>query len=254
MKHLHMSIAILLLLGFLFHLNAVVRSSTVSPPISWEVSNMEGKIVMGNRSFILPVLDNSIMSSYTTYFGFYSIDGKSFILSIVIYGPQAQVIWSANPDNPVNHGAILNFTREGSLLLNNGDGTTVWSTATKSKSIAGMVLDVRGNLVLFNQDNTSVWQSFDHPTDTLVIGQSLCRGMKLSVRTSNTKWPSARVYFSAEWNGLQYSFKPAAFTKLFETSTIASTCSAFSNGSFGFPDNIFFLPSARSLPIHEIGV
>ncbi|KXG37964.1 G-type lectin S-receptor-like serine/threonine-protein kinase SD2-5 [Sorghum bicolor] len=247
MQHLHMSIIILLLLAFLFPLDAVAGLSAVAPPISWKVSNKaDSKWITANGSFIDPVLDNSIMS-YTTYFGFYSIDGKSFILSIVISGPQAPVIWSANPENPVNSGAILNFTREGNLILHNGDGTTVWSTATKSKSVAGMVLDVYGNLVLFDKDNISVWQSFDHPTDTLVLGQSLCRGMNLSIRTSNTKWPSARVYFSAEWNGLQYSFKPAAFTKLFETSTIASTCCAFANGSFGFPDNIFFLPSARSL-------
>lgn len=169
MQHLHTSIAILLLLGFLFHLNAVAGLSTVPSPISWKVSNMKGKIAMCNRSFILPVLDHSIMS-YTTYFGFYSIDGKLFILSIVIDGLQAPVIWSANPDSPVNKGAILSFTREGSLLLHNGDGTTVWSSATNSKSVVGMVLDVYGNLVLFDQDNTSVWQSFDHPTDTLVIG------------------------------------------------------------------------------------
>jgi len=246
MHHLHTSIAILILLGFLFHLNAVAGLSTVSSPISWKVSNMTGEIAMDNGSSILPVLEHSIMS-YTTYFGFYSIDGKSFILSIVIDGPQAPVIWSANPDEAVNSGAILNFTREGSLLLQNDDGTTVWSTATNSKSVAGMVLDVYGNLVIFDQDNTSVWQSFDHPTDTLVIGQSLCMGMNLSIRTSYTKWSSARIYFSAEWNGLQYSFKPAAFTKLFESGTTQSTCYAFANGSFGFPDGIFFLPSARSL-------
>nr|CAB3491958.1 unnamed protein product [Digitaria exilis] len=82
-------------------------------------------------------------------------------------------------------GRCLNFTSEGGLLLHDGNGTMVWSTATKSQSIAGMDLDVSGNLVLFNQDNSSVWQSFDHPTDTLVMGQSLCtdavEAMKLAM-------------------------------------------------------------------------
>ncbi|WVZ96057.1 hypothetical protein U9M48_041740, partial [Paspalum notatum var. saurae] len=215
-----------------------------SSPRSWKVSSMQ-HIDMDDGSSIRSVLENRIMS-YMTYFGFYSIDGHSFILSIVILGPQAPGIWSANPDNPVNLSAILNFTREGDLLLQNGDGTMVWSTATKNKSVTGLALHVSGNLVLFNRDNSSVWQSFDHPTDTLVMGQSLCRGMNLSVRTSNTKWPSAKFYLSAQFNGLLYSFQPATYTKLFG-SDIASTCFAFVNGSFGFPDNIFSLTSARSL-------
>ena len=122
----------------------------------------------------------------------------------------------------------------------------VWSAATKSKSVAAMDLDVSGNLVLINTDNSSVWQSFDHPTDTLVMGQSLCTGMNLSVMTSDTKWPSGRVYLSAQWNGLLYSFQPARYTRLFETDT-SSLCSDFRNGSFGLLENMFSLPLARSL-------
>jgi len=109
-----------------------------------------------------------------------------------------------------------------------------------------MDLDVSGNLVLINTDNSSVWQSFDHPTDTLVMGQSLCTGMNLSVMTSDTKWPSGRVYLSAQWNGLLYSFQPARYTRLFETDT-SSLCSDFRNGSFGLLENMFSLPLARSL-------
>jgi len=276
MQHLYAPMAVLLLLGFFIHLNVVVgQPSAVAPPSSWRVSTMERIIDMDNGSSILPILSHSIMS-YTTYFGFYTIDGHSFLLAIVISGIQAPaiwsanpdnpvnydatlnftregdlllqapVIWSANPDNPVNYDATLNFTREGDLLLHDGNGTMVWSTATKSKSVAAMDLDVSGNLVLINKDNSSVWQSFDHPTDTLVMGQSLCPGMNLSVLTSDTKWPSGRVYLSARWNGLLYSFEPATYMRLFETNTV-STCSDFRNGSFGLLENMVSLPFARSL-------
>ncbi|KAG2556435.1 hypothetical protein PVAP13_8NG078600 [Panicum virgatum] len=253
MRHFCVLTAVLLLLGFFIHLNVVVgQPSAVAPPRSWKVSNMERR---DNGSSIFPILGSSIMS-YTTYFGFYTIDdGHSFVLSIVIFDTQGpdirsaspEVIWSANPDNPVNHDATLNFTREGDLLLQDGNGTMVWSTATKSKSVAGMGLDVSGNLVLINKHNSSVWQSFDHPTDTLVMGQSLCTGMNLSVMTSDTKWPSGRVYLSARWNGLLYSFKPATYTRLFATDT-SSPCSDFRNNrSFGILENMFSLPLARSL-------
>ncbi|TVU33833.1 hypothetical protein EJB05_15644 [Eragrostis curvula] len=176
---------------------------------------------------------------YRTYFGFYTIDDHSFSLAIVFLGPQPPVIWSANPDSPVSHDATLNFTREGGLVLNDGDGTMIWSTATKGQSVAGMSLDVSGNLVLFDHNNFTAWQSFDHPTDTVVMGQSLCRGKNLSARTSTTKWSSARVYLSAQWDGLHYSFEPAAYTKLFQITATPtsrpSTCYEFINGSFGFP-------------------
>ncbi|RCV39686.1 hypothetical protein SETIT_8G243700v2 [Setaria italica] len=246
MLHFDMLMAIILLLGFSLHLNDVAQLSAVAPPSSWKISNMQlQRINMHNVSSILPILDHRIMS-YRTYFGFYTIDGHSFILSIVIFGPQAPVIWSANPDNPVNRDVILKFTREGDLQLHDENGTMVWSTATTSKSVTGMGLGVSGNLVLFNQDNSSVWQSFDHPTDTLVMGQSLCMGTNLSVMTSNTKWPSGMVYLSAQWSGLLYSFQPALYTKLFETN-IPSPCSDFCNGSFGLPEKMFSLPFAKSL-------
>uniref|UniRef100_A0ACD5YLK4 Uncharacterized protein n=1 Tax=Avena sativa TaxID=4498 RepID=A0ACD5YLK4_AVESA len=124
----------------------------------------------------------------------------------------------------------------------------IWSTDMKSNSVAGMRLDFSGNLVLFDQDNSSFWQSFDHPTDTLVLGQSLCRGMNISVKATNTKWPSARIYLSAEFEGLRYSYQPAAYTKLItDTASTTPDCYAFVNGSFGFPNQVFSLPPARSL-------
>ncbi|CAD6258259.1 unnamed protein product [Miscanthus lutarioriparius] len=171
-------------------------------------------------------------------FGFYTTDGgHSFILSVVFLGAPAPVIWSANPDNPVTRNAILNFTSEGDLLLHEADGAIIWTTDTNSLSVAGMRLDDLGNLVLFDQNNTTVWQSFDHPTDTLVLGQSLCRGNNLSAKTSSTKWP-------------------AAYTQLFQATTTSTnatqTCYAFVNGSFGFPYKIFSIPLAGSVQLMRL--
>ncbi|TVU37267.1 hypothetical protein EJB05_10573, partial [Eragrostis curvula] len=193
-----------------------------------------------------------------THFGFYTVDGHSFILSVFLLPHQYSdsdvitKIWSANLENPVSHGATLNFTREGDLLLHDGDATMIWSTVTKRMSVVSMGLDVSGNLVLLDQNNSSVWQSFDHPTDTLVMGQSLCIGMSLSAKPTNTKWASDRVYLSAVSYGLQYSFKPAAYMHSFVKTTTATTstpltCYKFVNASFGFPDTIFSFPPAKLL-------
>ncbi|KAL6595485.1 hypothetical protein ACP70R_047825 [Stipagrostis hirtigluma subsp. patula] len=190
MHHFNVVMPFLLLLGFPFHPTVVAQDSTVAPPNFWKISDMQdSNISMGEGSAHILYVLVKISVSYRTYFGFYTVDGHSFILAVTFWGPQAPVIWSANPDNPVSHNAILNFTREGDLILHNGDGTTIWSTATESKSVAGMDLDISGNIVLFDQNNSPVWQSFDHPTDTLVMGQSL-----------------------SEWNGLRLGFPDKIFS------------------------------------------
>lgn len=51
----------------------------------------------------------------------------------------------------------------------------------------GIELRTNGNLVLYDQKNRTVWQSFDHPTDSLLVGQSLNIGgvTKLVSRVSD---------------------------------------------------------------------
>ncbi|KAH9309142.1 hypothetical protein KI387_001675, partial [Taxus chinensis] len=60
-----------------------------------------------------------------------------------------------------------------SEALIHADDTLVWSTNTFNKGVAGIELRTNGNLVLYNKNNRSVWQSFDHPIDILLVGQSL---------------------------------------------------------------------------------
>lgn len=40
--------------------------------------------------------------------------------------------------------------------------------------------------MLFDHKNATVWQSFDHPTDTIVPGQTLVEGMRLTSNASAT--------------------------------------------------------------------
>ncbi|KAL0014268.1 hypothetical protein SO802_001337 [Lithocarpus litseifolius] len=93
-------------------------------------------------------------------------------------GPK--VVWSANPENPVSINATLQLTSEEGLALKDANGTTVWSTNIGSKSVAGLNFTDVCNLQLLDDKNATVWQSFDHPTDTLVVGQKLVAGQQLT--------------------------------------------------------------------------
>jgi hypothetical protein len=59
-----------------------------------------------------------------------------------------------------------------------------------------------GNLVLFDHRNATVWQSFHHPTDTMVPGQSLVEGMRLTSNTSPTNWTENQFYITILPDGL----------------------------------------------------
>ncbi|XP_072961164.1 G-type lectin S-receptor-like serine/threonine-protein kinase SD2-5 [Typha angustifolia] len=171
----------------------------------------------------------------------------------------AQVVWSANRDHPVREKASLQFTEDGDLVLRDSDGTLVWSTNTSGKSVVAMSITESGNLVLFDSKNTSVWQSFDHPTDSLVPGQSMREGMRLTANISTTNWTYSPLYLTVLADGL-YAFvdssPPQLYTKHLITGSKPdnnSTYLTFVNGSLslftkpGKPEVSIPLPWARSV-------
>nr|XP_043625692.1 G-type lectin S-receptor-like serine/threonine-protein kinase SD2-5 [Erigeron canadensis] len=109
-----------------------------------------------------------------------------------------QVVWSANRDYLVSNSAKLSFTATGDLVLGNVDGSTVWTTNTSGKSVVGMNLTDNGNLVLFDVNGSVVWQSFDYPTDSLVLGQRLFLGQQLTPSVSSTNWTAQKGLFSLQ--------------------------------------------------------
>ncbi|KAJ0475850.1 putative protein kinase RLK-Pelle-SD-2b family [Helianthus annuus] len=135
----------------------------------------------------------------------------AYFLTLILscYSPTAQFNPTANPsatanlsttwttqyslDQPVpilltesKPGRRLNFTAAGELVLTDIDGSIAWTANTAGKSVAGMNLTDTGNLVLFDVQNLIVWQSFDHPTDCLLLGQLLYQGKKLRSSVSKT--------------------------------------------------------------------
>ncbi|XP_010242119.1 PREDICTED: G-type lectin S-receptor-like serine/threonine-protein kinase SD2-5 [Nelumbo nucifera] len=113
-----------------------------------------------------------------------------------------QVIWSANRDNPVKENATLQLSGDGDLILKDVDGTLVWSTNTTGNSVVGLNMTETGNLVLFDGNNKAVWQSFEHPTDCLVPGQTLVEGQRLTASISSSNWTTGVLSLFVTSNGL----------------------------------------------------
>ncbi|CAM0904995.1 unnamed protein product [Alopecurus aequalis] len=105
-----------------------------------------------------------------------------------------QVVWSANRARPVRENATLELSSDGNLVLRDADGSLVWSSNSSGRSVAGMEITEMGNLVLSDPKNATVWQSFEHPTDALVPGQSLLEGARLVANTSAANWTENQLY------------------------------------------------------------
>ncbi|PWA97881.1 Apple-like protein [Artemisia annua] len=61
-----------------------------------------------------------------------------------------------------------------------------------------MNLTESGNLVLFNVSGSVVWQSFDYPTDCLVLGQRLYQGQQLVPSASSTNSTAEKGIYSLQ--------------------------------------------------------
>ncbi|KAL5207536.1 hypothetical protein ABZP36_031971 [Zizania latifolia] len=116
-----------------------------------------------------------------------------------------RVMWTANRSRPVQENASLQFTKDGNLILRDFDGSLIWSTNTSGSSVAGLNLAETGNMVLFDVIGNTVWESFEHPTDTLLIGQSLRQGKRLTSDSLATNWTQGQFYLTVLGNGL-YAF------------------------------------------------
>ncbi|KAI3516843.1 hypothetical protein L1887_15924 [Cichorium endivia] len=83
------------------------------------------------------------------------------------------VVWTAGRDIlPLSDNATLCFTTDGRLVVDQTQGQQISISRTGGASIASM--QDSGNFVLYDSDRRTVlWQSFDHPTDTLLVGQRL---------------------------------------------------------------------------------
>jgi hypothetical protein len=125
------------------------------------------------------VIRNNVYTFYTFPFRlcFYNTTPDAYIFAIRAGIPNDEGVmrwvWDANHHRPVRENATLSFGRDGNLVLADVDARVAWQTNTANKGVTGIKLLPNGNLVLHDKNGRFVWQSFDHPTDTLLVGQSV---------------------------------------------------------------------------------
>ncbi|CAH9109890.1 unnamed protein product, partial [Cuscuta europaea] len=128
------------------------------------------------------------------------------------------VVWAANRNFPVSDSAELHLSRRG-LALYDDSGRPIWSTplftSPNVSSVSSLQLQDSGNLVLLDSSNNSVWESFDYPTDTMVVGQRLLVGRSLVSSLKDGDLSSVGDYeFSVTENDAVFLWRKMVYWKL----------------------------------------
>ncbi|XP_018634286.2 G-type lectin S-receptor-like serine/threonine-protein kinase At5g35370 [Nicotiana tomentosiformis] len=167
---------------------------------------------------------------------------------VIIHSESHVVVWSANRNLPISESAELRLSVDG-LALFDDSGEPIWSTkplhsrssssSSSSSSISSMQLLESGNLILMDQLNNSLWESFDFPTDTVVLGQRLPVGKSLVSSEEKDELEEGDYEFAVakndavlQWNEMTY-WKLTMETKAFrDTNTQVEYMIIKSNGLF----------------------
>ncbi|GAY67954.1 hypothetical protein CUMW_260450, partial [Citrus unshiu] len=123
--------------------------------------------------------DHRMSGIYNDLFnlGFYNTTPNAYTLALLFGSMDRKAVfrwvWEANRGKPVRENAVLSFGTDGNLVLAEADVTVVWQSNTANKGVVRFELLSSGNMVLRDSKGKFIWQSFDYPTDTLLVGQSL---------------------------------------------------------------------------------
>ncbi|CAO2147654.1 unnamed protein product [Urochloa humidicola] len=103
-------------------------------------------------------------------FGFLRVGAASLDLAVV-HLPSSFPLWRATPARVGDWSSPATLTFDNSLVLTGQDGGVLWQTLDTIGDTVALLNS--SNLILRRYENpVPSWQSFDNPSDTLVLGQN----------------------------------------------------------------------------------
>ena len=118
-------------------------------------------------------------------FGFHPLVTGKYLVGIWFDKiSEKTLVWSANRDDPAGKGSSIKLSLTGQLVLTHSNGTELFIYNGTSTNSASMKDD--GNFVLRSLSSGTIWESFDFPTDTILLGQALVMGQKLYSNANDT--------------------------------------------------------------------
>ncbi|XP_030470580.2 G-type lectin S-receptor-like serine/threonine-protein kinase LECRK1 [Syzygium oleosum] len=126
-------------------------------------------------------------------FGFYPERGKYAVGIWLVGNPNNTVIWTANRDDPlVDFSSSIVFSTYELVVRTYQEGLAKPIISWQQPADSASMLD-SGNFVIYRA-SAVIWQSFDSPTDTLVVGQQLLNQKALVSSKSPVDHSSGRFH------------------------------------------------------------
>ncbi|KAF5177754.1 G-type lectin S-receptor-like serine/threonine-protein kinase [Thalictrum thalictroides] len=163
-----------LLLSFVISIPLVVGESSVS----------KFNITIGSSISTSPNGTNYWLSPSGVYaFGFYPLCSGCDRYGVGIWltkSYDSTLVWTPNLDNdePISNASIV-VDQYGVFVLRRSGSTLKPLFGNLFEPALYAMMKDSGNFVVYNSVSDIIWQSFDHPTDTIVSGQTLKSGHSL---------------------------------------------------------------------------
>ncbi|XAR56610.1 hypothetical protein NMG60_11037158 [Bertholletia excelsa] len=165
------------------------------------LSDLQSSIALDTITLNQSITGNQTLISSGQIFelGFFTPLGSNHsFLGIWYKKYQKTVVWVANRQNPItDSNVVLTIAADGNLVLLTGAKNILWSS-NASKTVENSVAKLldSGNFVLMDERNLNttedyVWQSFDYPSDTLLAGMNMGRGLNNTLNRYLTAWKTA---------------------------------------------------------------
>ncbi|XP_049393715.1 G-type lectin S-receptor-like serine/threonine-protein kinase At1g34300 [Solanum stenotomum] len=178
-----------------------------------------------------PTQNQILLSPNSTFAaGFLQSSQNSFNFSIWYYKiPVKTVVWSANPNSPLNSSATLFISSSGELKLTpstSSSAPNLWPSIIRNTSSV-LFLQEDGSLVYAN------WNSFLNPTDTYLPTQNIT-GTNLTSGNGKFQFDGSNLntLFFDE-NDSYFTFPQNALQRLEETGEVTQVNGRFFSSDFG---------------------
>ncbi|KAF3777455.1 G-type lectin S-receptor-like serine/threonine-protein kinase [Nymphaea thermarum] len=135
-------------------------------------------------------------------FGFSTTDGRIYVGIWFEKIPEKTLVWTANRDSPAPSGSTVELTTDGRLVLKDEKKVEFMTIANSSNGdVASAAMLDNGNFVLQSSSGDVKWQSFEHPTDTILPGQSLAPQSPVYAAASYTDISTGKYFLQMNGDG-----------------------------------------------------
>ncbi|KAM5582514.1 G-type lectin S-receptor-like serine/threonine-protein kinase RLK1 [Rosa sericea] len=206
------------------HNSSLLISSLFLAPIS-VFSLTDYKVAVGDSLTATAGRNSSWLSPSGDFaFGFRQLENSEYFLLSIWFAkiPDITIVWYANGDRPAPKGSIVNLNSSSGLVLTTPQGEQLWkSDLTIAGVVAYGVMNDNGNFILEDEKSEKLWETFKNPTDTMLPGQIIERGGRLSSRQSETNYARGRFQIDFQEDGnLVFSAEKPFYSTATTTGTV----------------------------------